>query len=33
MFDVVVIGGGVIGGSILRELTKYQGSFCLLEAQ
>lgn len=33
MFDVVVIGGGVIGGSILRELTKYQGSFCLLESQ
>jgi glycerol-3-phosphate dehydrogenase len=33
MFDAVVIGGGVIGGSIFRELTKYNGSFCLLEKQ
>ena len=32
MFDVVVIGGGVIGGCILRELTKYELSVCLLEA-
>ena len=31
MFDVVVIGGGVIGGLILRELTKYQLNVCLLE--
>ena len=31
MYDVVVIGGGVIGGTVLRELTKYQGNFCLLE--
>ena len=33
MFDVVVIGGGVIGGLILRELTKYQVSACLLEKE
>lgn len=33
MFDVVVIGGGVIGGTILRELSRYKGSFCLLEAR
>ena len=33
MFDVVVIGGGVIGGTILRELTKYQGKFCLREKE
>lgn len=33
MFDVVVIGGGVIGGLILRELTKYQLSVCLLEKE
>ena len=33
MFDVVVIGGGVIGGSILRELTKLKGNFCLLEKE
>ena len=31
MFDVIVIGGGVIGGAILRELTKYQLKVCLLE--
>ena len=31
MFDVVVIGGGVVGGLILRELTKYQLDVCLLE--
>ena len=33
MFDVIVIGGGVIGGTILRELTKYQLSACLLEKE
>ncbi len=33
MFDVTVIGGGVIGGLILRELTKYRISACLLEKQ
>ena len=33
MFDVIVIGGGVIGGTILRELTKYQISVCLLEKE
>ena len=32
MFDVVVIGGGVIGGCILRELTKYELSVCMVEA-
>ena len=31
MFDVAVIGGGVIGGTILRELAKYQLEVCLLE--
>ena len=31
MFDVIVIGGGVVGGLILRELTKYKLSVCLLE--
>lgn len=31
MFDVAVIGGGVIGGLILRELKKYKLSACLLE--
>lgn len=33
MFDVVVIGGGVIGGTVLRELTKYRLSVCLLEKE
>ncbi len=33
MFDVIVIGGGVIGGAVLRELTKYQLNVCLLEGE
>lgn len=31
MFDVAVIGGGVIGGMILRKLSSYKLSVCLLE--
>ncbi len=30
-FDVLVIGGGVVGCAILRELTRYQASVALLE--
>ena len=33
MFDVIVIGGGVIGGMVLRELTKYKLNVCLLETE
>ncbi len=33
VYDAAVIGGGVIGGTILRELTKYKGNFCLLEKE
>lgn len=33
MFDVIVIGGGVIGGTILRECTKYKLSVCMLEKE
>lgn len=33
MFDVIVIGGGVIGGCLLRELTKYQLSVCMVEKE
>lgn len=33
MFDVTVIGGGVIGGLILRELTKHELNVCLLEKE
>jgi len=31
MYDVAVIGGGVIGGLILRKLTEYKLNVCLLE--
>lgn len=33
MYDVIVIGGGVIGGAVLRELTKYRLRVCLLEKE
>lgn len=33
MFDVVVIGGGVIGGAIIRELTKYTLNVCIVEKE
>ncbi|MBR2336527.1 MAG: NAD(P)/FAD-dependent oxidoreductase [Clostridia bacterium] len=33
MFDVAVIGGGVIGGLILRELSAYDIKICLLEKE
>ncbi len=33
MYDVIIIGGGISGGSILRELSKYQGRFLLLEKE
>ena len=33
MFDVIVIGGGVIGGLTLRELAKYKLSCCMLEKE
>lgn len=33
MFDVIVIGGGVVGGAVLRELTKYRLSVCLVEKE
>ena len=33
MFDVIVIGGGVVGGLTLRELAKYQLSCCMLEKE
>lgn len=33
MFDVLVIGGGVIGATVLRELSKYEINACLLEKE
>lgn len=33
MFDVIVIGGGVIGATILRELTKYELKVVMLEKE
>ncbi len=33
MYDIAVIGGGVIGGAILRELTKYKLETVLLEKE
>lgn len=33
MYDIAVIGGGVVGGMILRELSRYHARVCLLEAE
>ncbi len=33
MFDCVVIGAGVVGGLVSRELTKYKLSVCILEKE
>ncbi len=33
MFDVAVIGAGVVGGLVARELTKYDLSVCILEKE
>ena len=33
MFDVAVIGAGVIGGMVARELSSYTGNICILEAK
>ena len=33
MFDVAVIGGGVVGAMILRELSAYNLKICMLEKE
>jgi glycerol-3-phosphate dehydrogenase len=32
-YDVIVIGGGIVGSMIARELSKYKGRFALLEKE
>lgn len=31
IYDAVIIGGGVIGSAVARELARYEGKFCLIE--
>ena len=31
IYDALIIGGGVIGSAIARELSRYKGNFCLIE--
>ena len=33
MYDVVIIGAGVIGGMLARQLSRYQLQVCLLEKE
>ena len=33
MYDVIIVGAGVIGGMVARELSKYRASVCLLEKE
>ena len=33
MFDVTIIGAGVVGGMIARELSRYDLKVCILEAE
>lgn len=33
MFDVAIIGGGVVGGLLARELSKYELRLCILEKE
>lgn len=33
MYDVVIVGAGVIGGMLARELSKYQLKICILEKE
>lgn len=33
MYDIVVIGGGVVGGMIARELARYDLNLCILERE
>ena len=33
MYDVIIIGAGVSGAAIARELSRYQASVCVLEKE
>ena len=33
VYDVVIVGAGVIGGMLARELSRYQLKVCLLEKE
>ena len=33
MYDVVIVGGGVIGSVLARQLTRYRVSVCVLEKE
>ncbi len=33
MFDITIIGAGIVGCSIARELSKYKLNLCILEKQ
>ena len=33
MYDVIIIGAGVSGCASARELSRYQGSFCVVEKE
>ena len=32
-FDVVIVGGGVIGSAVARELSRFQLKICVLEKE
>ena len=33
MYDVIIIGAGVIGASVARELSRYKGKFLVLDRE
>ena len=33
MYDVIIIGAGVCGSAVARELSRYQAKICVLEKE
>ena len=33
MYDIIIIGAGVVGGIIAHELSKYKLNICILEKE